>query len=198
MLREDRAAPDAAAQSRHFTLITAIVLIGLGMATASSSTAAARATPADLQAQVQTAVDRFLHAFENLDIDGFMACFAPDSTVFFPTPEPPQRFDGKAAIREHFQTVFAAIRRSSTSSVPPYHRLEVQDLAVQLVADEAAIVTFHLRNAERIARRTLVLKRTDEGWLIVHLHASNVPIAAGQPGTSPSPAPLPRGTPPTR
>jgi len=39
----------------------------------------------------------------------------------------------------------------------------------------AQIVSFTLRNAERIARRTLVFKKVGGDWLIVHLHASNVP-----------------------
>jgi len=39
----------------------------------------------------------------------------------------------------------------------------------------AAIVTFHLRNDERVGRRTIVFRKTDGAWRIAHLHASNVP-----------------------
>jgi ketosteroid isomerase-like protein len=119
-------------------------------------------------------VSRFIAAFGNLDMPAFIACFADDATVFFPTPEPPQRFDGKAAIREHFEQVFAAIRRSSHSPAPPYHELEPEDLEFQLVNADTVVVTFHLRNAERLGRRTLVIANIDGQWLIVHLHASNV------------------------
>jgi len=39
----------------------------------------------------------------------------------------------------------------------------------------AAVTSFHLRNDERTARRTIVFKRVDGAWRIAHLHASNVP-----------------------
>lgn len=119
----------------------------------------------------------FLTAFENLDMDPFIACFADDATVFFPTPEPPQRFDGKRAIRDHFQQVFDAIRRASGASSPPFHNLRPEDLSWQVLAPDAVIATFHLRNSERIARRTVVLTKAHGTWLIAHLHASNVPVA---------------------
>jgi hypothetical protein len=73
--------------------------------------------------------------------------------VFFPSPEPPERFGGKNAVRNHFQKVFDAIR-SNAPSGPPYHRLISQDLEVQLLGPDAAIVSFHLRNSERLAGKT--------------------------------------------
>jgi ketosteroid isomerase-like protein len=118
---------------------------------------------------------RFLTSFERLDMPAFIACFAEDATVFFPSPEPPERFGGKNAVRNHFQKVFDAIR-SNAPSGPPYHRLISQDLEVQLLGPDAAIVSFHLRNSERLARRTLVLKKAGGKWLIAHLHASNVAL----------------------
>ena len=121
-------------------------------------------------------LSRFLKAFEDLDMASFIACFADDATVFFPTPEPPQRFGGKAAIRDHFEQVFAAIRRGSPATQPPFHRLEPEDLEFQLTGADTVVATFHLRNPERIARRTLVLANVHGTWLIAHLHASNVPV----------------------
>lgn len=131
----------------------------------------------DQRTQVNEFVGRFIAAFENLDIDGFMACFASEATVFFPAPEPADRYDGKAAIRRHFEQVFSAIRNASHAAAPPYHRLAVENLEIQLLDPEAAVVTFHLRNAERVARRTLVVAKMRGQWLIVHLHASNMPLA---------------------
>jgi ketosteroid isomerase-like protein len=107
----------------------------------------------------------------------FIACFADDATVFFPLPEPPERFNGKAAIRAQFQRVFAGIR-GDASSGPPYHRLVPEDLQVQMLGAHSAVVSFHLRNSERIARRTLVFEQVRGVWLIAHLHASNVPRTA--------------------
>ena len=99
---------------------------------------------------------RFLQAFESLDLAAFIDCFADDATAFFPQPEPPRRFDGRAAIRVRFERVFAAIR-SGAPSGPPYHRLDAEDPAVQILSPGAAVVTFHLRNDVRLARRTPVL-----------------------------------------
>ena len=61
----------------------------------------------------------------------------------------------------------------------PYHRLAPQNLEVQVLSAESAVVSFHLRNSQRIARRTLVLKKVQGVWLIAHLHAST--YAAPQP-----------------
>ena len=136
----------------------------------------APAAQPSVSAEVTQAVTRFLTAFENIDMPTFIACFADDATVFFPAPEPADRFDGKPAIAQHFSKVFAAIR-ASASGGPPYHELQPQDLQVTLLGPHAALVTFHLRNSQRIARRTLVLVKVNDRWLIQHLHASNQPVA---------------------
>ena len=138
------------------------------------------------QAEVQGFVKRFLVSFENLDLDAFMACFSDRATVFFPVPEPPGRYSGKAAVRAHFEKVFSDIRKASPASAPPFHRLQAEDLEIQFLGADAAIVTFHLRNQARIARRTLALTRSGGKWEIAHLHASNVPV-----DEPPAAAPLP-------
>jgi uncharacterized protein (TIGR02246 family) len=128
---------------------------------------------------VKAAVDRFLRAFENLDMPSFIRCFADDASVFFPTPEPPTRFDGKQAIQAHFEQVFAAIRQSSGSSNPPFHQLVPENLQIQSIGDKGVLVTFEMSNAARVARRTIILQKFADRWLITHLHASNVPFSEG-------------------
>jgi len=127
------------------------------------------------QQEIEQATTHFLTSFENLDMPAFLACFADDATAFFPAPEPPERVTGKAAIRSRFQLVFDAIRKGASAG-PPYHRLEPQDLQIQSLSAETAVVSFHLRNSERIARRTLVIKKVHGTWLIAHLHASNLSL----------------------
>jgi ketosteroid isomerase-like protein len=124
------------------------------------------------QQEIEQATAHFLTSFENLDMPAFIACFADDATAFFPAPEPPERAAGKAAIRSRFQQVFEAIRKGARGG-RPYHRLEPQDLQIQSLSADTAVVSFHLRNNERIARRTLVMKKVGSTWLIAHLHASN-------------------------
>ena len=127
------------------------------------------------QQEIEQATTHFLTSFENLDMPAFLACFADDATAFFPAPEPPERVTGKAAIRSRFQLVFDAIRKGASAG-PPYHRLEPQDLQIQSLSAETAVVSFHLRNSERIARRTLVMNKVRSTWLIAHLHASNLSL----------------------
>jgi ketosteroid isomerase-like protein len=131
-------------------------------------------------AAVHAAVMDFVRAFENLDWERFRAAFADDATVFFPLPEPPGRFAGRAAVEAQFTRVFEAIRRQSSGG-PPYHRLPPVDLRIAVLGPSAALVTFELRNPERVGRRTLVLQRENDRWLITHLHASNVATSAASP-----------------
>src|SRR6266568_3542734 len=128
-------------------IASAIVLAAIAEPAFTKTTSA----PIEERHAVEQLVSRFLRAFENLDMTTFIGCFAENATVFFPLPEPPQRFAGKAAIRAHFEQVFAAIRKTSTSLRAPYHRLRPEDLLVQQLSSDAAIVSFHLRNNEHIA-----------------------------------------------
>ena len=104
----------------------------------------------DAAAEVRAALTRFLTAFENLDWPTF-----------------------RAAVEARFHEVFEAIRAGHPGG-PPFHRLEPQELRIDALGPDAAIATFHLRSAERTARRTIVFRRTGTGWAIAHLHASNV------------------------
>lgn len=64
-----------------------------------------------------------------------------------------------------------------------------EQLEIQVLNSSAAVVTFHLRNSERTARRTFVVSKVDGHWLVVHLHASNVatPSAVDAPTTAAKP-----------
>ena len=101
--------------------------------------------------------------------------FADDATIFFPIPEPPHRFSGRAEFEAQWTKVFAAIRSGSASKSPPFHRLPVHDFRCDPLGSDAALISFTLDNSERIGRRTLVWHRSAGRWRIVHLHASNTP-----------------------
>src|SRR6476660_7887770 len=153
------------------------IAVAMALLTALSPSAYAdeAASETDDRAAIEAFTREFLHAFEDLDMKQFIACFADDATVFFPMPEPPERVQGKQAIQQRFEHVFASIR-STAKSGPPFQHLVPEDLAIQIMPGRTAIVSFHLKNSERIARRTLLLINTNGQWLIRHLHASNVPI----------------------
>src|SRR5262249_59130204 len=103
------------------------------------------------RAAIEAFTRKFLRAFEDLDIQQFIACFADNATVFFPMPEPPERVEGKQAIQERFEHVFASIR-STAKSGPPFHHLAPENLKIQMVSGQTAVVSFQLRNSERIGR----------------------------------------------
>lgn len=132
------------------------------------------AAAADGEAEVRAALALFLTAFERLDWEAFRQSFADDATVFFPAPSPPRRHDGRAAFEAAFTDVFAQIRAAAPSG-PPFHRLDPEDLQVTQLGPDTALVTFHLHNPERLARRTVVMARRGAAWKIVHMHATNVP-----------------------
>jgi uncharacterized protein (TIGR02246 family) len=162
-------------------MIRRIVLAIAFLTAASPLACATEPNETEDRAAIEAFTREFLRAFENLDMQQFIACFADDATVFFPMPEQPERVQGKQAIQQRFERVFVSIR-STARSGPPFHHLTPEDLSIQLMPGETAVVSFHLRNEERIARRTFVLTKTNGKWLIVHLHASNVPIAAKSGG----------------
>ncbi len=130
------------------------------------------ANAADIYSEVAAFTRHFLKAFEDLDMPTFIACFAEDATVFFPSPEPPLLVVRQHNIQQRFEMVFAGIRKGAASG-PPFHHLPPEDLFVQIIDKEAALVSFHLLNAERTARRTLVVIKQEGAWHILHLHASN-------------------------
>jgi ketosteroid isomerase-like protein len=116
----------------------------------------------------EQAVRAFLVPFSNGDRAGFMLYFAENATVFLPGgPFPSARVSGKANIERAFGPL--------PGPQPGIQRpaLEPQDLHGDQF-DSTAIVTFHLVNDARRGRRTFVLRRDATGWLIVHLHASNL------------------------
>ena len=149
-------------------LVIGVLAVAAALNAEQSETARRAPDPA-----VQASLSQFLRAFENLDWDAFRASFDDDATAFFPTPEPPQRFEGRISVDAQFRQVFSAIRAAAPGG-PPFHRLVPENLRIEAIGADAAIATFHLRNELRIARRTIVFKRTAGGWRIAHLHASNV------------------------
>ena len=119
---------------------------------------------------IKGALDGFLRAFSELNLDEMMAFYAEDATSFLPIRHHSPRLDGKEAIKKAFAGVLDRIRSSGATGI----QLEAEDVHVQEF-DGTAVVTFHVRDAE-LCRRTLVLRSSQGGWLIEHFHASNAPL----------------------
>jgi ketosteroid isomerase-like protein len=125
-------------------------------------------------AAVTKTMNEFVHVFNYLEWEKFMAFFDDDATAFFPpSAKTPARADNKAAIGIIFKKVFENAKGQKTS--PPYLDIVPEDLKMQLTGN-IAIVTFHLKDPDMLGRRTIVLQKKNNRWLIIHLHASVIPI----------------------
>jgi ketosteroid isomerase-like protein len=76
---------------------------------------------------------------------------------------------GKCSIENAFANVIAKVRSSGAKNLI----LKAEDVDVRTLGD-IALVTFHIFDSQT-SRRTLIIKRGEEGWRIVHMHASNAP-----------------------
>jgi len=125
-------------------------------------------------APIEKAMARFLVALNNLDLSVMLTLYDENATKF--SPSRAERIEGSAvglAIREQFEH----IRRGSQKSGPPYLNVQPQQMRIDRVSQDVAVVSFHLKNETGVGRRTLVWKRFSDGWKIVHLHASTLNIA---------------------
>ena len=139
-----------------------------------SATVAAQEESNPDEETVKLAAADFVEAFENLEWDLFEASWAQDATVFFPFADQPQRVEGRSTIMERFRSAFESLPERMDG--PPYLSIQPQDLHVQMLGD-SAVVTFHLVGSGPFNRRTIVFVKSDNKWLIAHLHASRVSVS---------------------
>ncbi|MDO3624912.1 nuclear transport factor 2 family protein [Mucilaginibacter sp. BT774] len=123
---------------------------------------------------VNNQLSKFVKAFENLDFDQFQSFFAGNVTVFFPpSAMVSDRVDGKEKAMAVFKAFFQRVKEKKSS--PPYLEIKPQKLNVDLYGD-VAVVTFELNDPGALSRRTIVMKKVNGQYLIVHLHASKADI----------------------
>ena len=127
----------------------------------------------DSIAVVQT-IHEFVDAFSILNWQKFTEFFSDDATAFFPpSAKSPFRANNKVEIENIFKRVFENARKQK--SAPPYIDIQPNDLKIQIVG-EVAIVTFVLNDPDLFGRRTIILRKINDKWFIIHLHASGVII----------------------
>jgi ketosteroid isomerase-like protein len=125
------------------------------------------------EAEVQKTLAQFIRAFDDLDWEHFRLAFDDNATVFLPRGVP-ERADGRAEFEKAFKNVFEQIRAGKAAA--PYMDIQPKEMKLQIFGN-TAIATFHLDDrAGLLNRRTIVLEKTQGGWKIVHLHASEVPL----------------------
>jgi len=145
-------------------------LIGAALVLAPSALAAPPSISTHASGAEVTAAE-FVSAFNALDRARFDPLFADDVTVFFPSaPFDIRRIEGRTAVLDWFGKFFDAMRERTG-------KLNIQPADLQVQAYGAmAVITFHLKGGDNLGRRTLVLRRDENVWKIVHLHASAEPL----------------------
>ena len=123
---------------------------------------------------IESAMARFLAALNDLDWTEMSTVFAENANIF--SPSPAERIEG-AQVGMAWREQFEALRRRSSKTGPPYLNVQPQQMRIDRVSQDVAIVSFHLKNGPRVDRRTLVWRRFSDGWKIVHLHASTANAA---------------------
>ena len=123
--------------------------------------------------EVNKAFKKFINAFEQLDFERFTECFVQndDVTIIFPGPSMRLINRGWPSVRQAWQEVF---QHESAISVDGKLKLDISNLGIQIFG-YTAIVTFLVNSSppEIVHRRTIILIRENNDWLIVHLHGSN-------------------------
>ena len=127
-----------------------------------------KSVPLSAAATPEDAVDGLLEALSRLDPDAMVTFCSPEVTLFYPTQ--PHRLIGRGAFRDAFAGFTNRIRAGGATAL----ELAREDVLVQRLGD-AAVISFHLTKPF-FGRRTFVLQRGDDGWQIVHVHASNMTL----------------------
>ena len=134
---------------------------------------------ADDAVTVEDAMSRFLKALGSHDLPRLLEFFASEATVFFPdspTGTSLKRLRG-SDMEAAWRALFEYGKKISSRTTPPFMNITPQDLLIDHVSNDVAVVTFHLGTDTRIGRRTFVWKHSPSGWKIVHLHASTLTVA---------------------
>jgi len=96
--------------------------------------------------------------------------------MFHPAAPNLKRIESPQEFEEAWLGVFARIKKTSGRDSPPYMNLQPQDVKIQLLSRDIALVTFHLVDGTTLSRRSIIFKRSPREWKIVHIHASNLTL----------------------
>lgn len=143
------------------TLMVASLLLLLGLVPAYGETKAAKDAKA-----IQAVLDAQVAAWNRGDIEGFMEGYErSEKTVFV----------GGDNVTRGWQTVLDRYKRNYDSR-EKMGTLTFTDLEITPIGNDGALVLmrWHLQRAkdEPHGRSTLLMRRTKQGWRIVHDHSS--------------------------
>jgi ketosteroid isomerase-like protein len=120
--------------------------------------------------EVISTANSFVDAFSNLRWEEFRQFFAEEAAAFFPpSANHPTRAENREEVLNIFKKVFENAKQHNKSKID----IQPKEVRIQMLSD-CAIVSFHLNDPDLFGRRTIILQKQKDKWLIVHLHASGV------------------------
>lgn len=140
-------------------------------------------------AEIKAVFDEFNSAFRHLDWKGLRKIFSDDATMFSPSPRTPKRLNGIAEIKKMMKPMFEGNKERRAArgvKAPEAKPASAIGLRIQRYGD-TAVVTFQPEASfgpeqRSLTRRTLVLRKKDGRWLIMHLHGSNAELQQANGG----------------
>lgn len=134
----------------------------------------------DLDGSVRAMLSASADAWNRGDLDGFVSIYANAPSTSFMTPDGP--IHGIDSIRAAYAPAFDGGVRDS---------LRFENLTVRPIPPLMAVVTgrYVLERGDSLSSNgwfTLVLRRVNEGWRVVHDHSSESPLPAGTAAPTPA------------
>src|SRR2546427_4406199 len=137
------------------------------MVQAQAQSAATSRSNAKLEAAVRAVLEAQRDAWNRGDIEGYMDGYARSADTVFVSGDNVMR--GWQSVLERYKKSYSSREKMGV--------LTFSDLEITLVGKDAAVVLgrWHLQRAndEPHGRFTLILRKTKQGWRIVHDHTSS-------------------------
>jgi len=149
------------------TLLTAVIALGTYAATAAGAAPATEKKPTADETAIRKVLDEQAAAWNKGDLPGFMAGYwkSKDLTYF----SGKERQQGWDAALDRYEKRYRAEGKEMG-------KLTFSELEVQLLSSEFALVKgrrlVEMKQEKPDGLFTLVMRKTDQGWKIVHDHTS--------------------------
>ncbi len=148
------------------SLVTILLAAGFTLPAEAQTSAKPRKSEGKIINAVRAVLDEQKDAWNRGDIEGYMNGYARSAGTVFVSGDNVTR--GWGTVLERYQKNYSSREKMGT--------LTFSDLEITPIGNDAAVVLgrWHLQRAkdEPHGRFTLVLRRTKQGWRIVHDHTS--------------------------
>ncbi len=130
---------------------------------------------------VNSTLDKVAEAFEERDLDKIMSLFSPDEDIIVIGTGADERKVGKNEVRSLFKRDWS--QSEASSIVYTSKAIFFEGKIAWAIAETAFYARIGSREIHLPTRLTIIMKKMDKKWLIVHWHAS-LPAFGQQIGES--------------